>query len=145
MSSNVMFEPLAADSVYLRPLFLCYVQAGKPSYADDEVEGRLDLHRHIFRNPEATMILRMKGDGFKSQGLFGGDLLIADVSLKPNPGQLVVVLINGQQAIKRLSRLGDKLYLIDDNGPCKLIEAGENNNVQMLAVVTFTIHTIQGK
>lgn len=143
MSSNVVFEPWVAESVYLRPLFLCYVHAGAPPHADDEVEGRLDLNRHIFRNPEATIIFRMKGDAFKSQGIFDGDLLIADFSLKPNPGQLVVVIINGKRLVKRLLRLGNKLYLVDDAGPCELIEVGENNNVQMLAVVTFTIHTIK--
>lgn len=145
MSSNVVFKPGPADSIYLRPLFLCHVQAGAPSPAGDDLEGRLDLNSHIFSNPEDTIILRMKGGGFKSQGVFDGDLLIADISVKPNLGQLVVVLINGQQAIKRLSRLGDKLYLTEDTGPCKLIEAEGNNNIKMLAVITFTIHTIKHK
>jgi DNA polymerase V len=137
-----MFESLAADSIYLRPLFLCLIQAGKPSHADDEMDGRLDLNRHIFRNPESTMMVWMKGDGFKGEGIFDGDLVIADSSLKPHPTQLVVVMIDGQQAIKRLTRLGEKLYLTTDNGPSELIEVKGNSFVQILAVVTFTIHTI---
>jgi DNA polymerase V len=142
MNSSVVFESLAADSVYLRPLFLCLVQAGAPSHADDEMEGRLDLNHHIFRNPESTMMVWMKGDAFKSEGVFDGDLVIADSSLKPQPTQLVVVLINGQQRIRRLTRLEEKLYLTTDNGPSELIEVEGNSSVQILAVVTFTIHTI---
>lgn len=141
-TDNALADYMEDENIYLRPLFLCRVQAGHPSSADDEIEERLDLSRHIFKNPEATMILRMKGDAFKSQGVFNGDLLIADVSLEPYPGQLVVVLINGQRTVKRLARLGDKLYLRDDNGPCELIEAEGNKNIKMVAVVTFTIHTI---
>jgi DNA polymerase V len=132
---------LLTDAVYLRPLFLCTVHAGPPSPADDEIDCALDLNRHIFKRPETTIMVWMKGNAFRGEGIFDGDLLIADSSLEPHPGQLVVALVKGQQAVKRLSRLGDNLYLTTDGGPSELIEAEGNPGVQVLAVVTFTIHT----
>lgn len=130
-----------ADRTYLRPLFLCTVSAGPPSPADGEVDRDLDLNRHIFRSPETTMMVWMKGDAFRGEGIFEGDLLIADSSLEPRPGQLVVALVKGRQAVKRVSRLGDKLYLTADGGPSELVEVGGERGARVLAVVTFAIHT----
>lgn len=131
-----------ADSIYLRPLFLCLVPAGTPASADDEVDRRLDLNRHIFKNPESTLMAWMRGDGFRSAGVFDGDLLIADISLDPRPGQLVVVKADGEQRVMRLSERGGRLFLTADDGPCELIELGGRREINILAVVTFTIHTI---
>jgi DNA polymerase V len=129
------------DSVLLRPLFLCRVQAGYPSPADDEVEDRLDLNRHIFKKPESTMMVWMQGDGFRDEGVFDGDLLVADASVKPGEGNLVVVLVGQEQLIKKVTRRGGQLFLVDGTGPSEIIEVSAPG-VKILAVVTFTIHTI---
>ena len=84
---------LDTENIYLRPLFLSLVQAGYPSPAGDEIDQRLDLNEHIFRNPAMTIMVRMKGDFFKSQGVFNRDMVIADCSLEPQDRQLVVAVI----------------------------------------------------
>jgi DNA polymerase V len=129
------------DSVLLRPLFLCRVQAGYPSPADDEVEDRLDLNRHIFKKPESTMMVWMQGDGFKDEGVFDGDLLVADSSVKPREGNLVVVLAGQEQLIKKVARRGGQLFLVDGSGPSEMTDISDPG-IKILAVVTFTIHTI---
>jgi DNA polymerase V len=130
-----------AHDIYLRPLFLSRVPGGYPSPSDDEIECWVDLNRHIFKDPESTITLWMEGDHFRAHGVFHDDLVIADSSLEPRPGQLVVALVKGRRVIKRLSRVGDKLYLTADGGPSELIELEGNRAAQVLAVVTFTIHT----
>ena len=109
------------DNIYLRPLFLCLVPAGHPAPADDESDHRLDLNRHIFKNPESTLMAWMRGDGFRSAGVFDRDLLIADSSLDARPGQLVVAKVEGEQKVIRLSERGGRMFLKADDGPCELI------------------------
>ncbi len=135
---------LNTGSVYLRPLFLSLVQAGYPSPADDEVGQRLDLNEHIFRNPEMAIMVRMKGDFFKSQGIFHGDMVIADCSLEPKDGQLVVAMIEGEEVVRRFSRHGEKELLVVDEGLCELAVIGCGRAVRVLAAVTHTIHILPG-
>jgi DNA polymerase V len=130
------------ESIILRPLFLSGVQAGYPSPADDEVEERLDLSRHISKNPEATMMVWMRGDGFSGEGVYDGDLLVADSSVRPREGNLVVVRVGGEQLVKKVTRHGGALYMVDGGGPSEMLELKDSPEVQILAVVTFTIHTI---
>jgi DNA polymerase V len=131
-----------ADHIYLRPLFLCLVPAGTPAPADDEIDRRLDLNRHIFRNPESILMAWVRGDGFRSAGVFDGDLLVADSSQEARPGQLVVVKVGGEQRVMRLTERGGRLFLTADDGPCELVEVGAGREINILAVVTFTIHTV---
>ncbi|MBQ1844687.1 MAG: hypothetical protein II132_01895 [Desulfovibrio sp.] len=53
--------PMAPERAGL-PLFLSAVQAGFPSPADDSVEDKLDLHRHLVRNETAIFYLHASGD-----------------------------------------------------------------------------------
>jgi DNA polymerase V len=128
-------------SILLRPLFHSRVRAGYPSPADDDVDERLDLNRHIFRDPDATMMFWMRGGGFEDDGVFDGDLLIADTSLVPREGSLVVALVGQEQVVKKVARRGGVLYLVDGSGPSEMIEMNDRPDVKVLAVVNFTIHT----
>jgi DNA polymerase V len=142
ISHAVTVNYVVGDSMLLRPLFLGRVQAGYPTPADDEVDYDLDLNRHIFKSPETTMMVSMLGDGFKDDGVYDGDLLVADTSLRPREGNLVVVRIGTEQLIKKVTRRGGALYLVDGTGPSEMIELKDAADVKVLAVVTFTIHTI---
>lgn len=133
-----------AVQVYLRPLFLARVQGGYPSLASDEIECWVDLNRHVFKNPEATITLWMEGDHFRSHGVFHDDLVIADCSLEPRDGQLVVAMMEGARAVRRLSRRSGREFLVTDDGPGASVEIGGGRNVQIIAVVTHTVHIIPG-
>ena len=63
------------------PLYLCPIQAGFPSPADDFMDGRLDLHRHLVRNEAATFFLHVTGDSMLGAGIHDGDLLVVDRSV----------------------------------------------------------------
>jgi DNA polymerase V len=43
------------------PLFLVHISAGFPSPADEFIEGRLDLNRHLIKHPAATFFVRVTG------------------------------------------------------------------------------------
>ena len=61
-------------------LYSCPVSAGFPSPAEDYLEGKLDLNRHLIPHPLATFFVRVSGDSMLGAGIHSGDLLIVDRS-----------------------------------------------------------------
>ncbi len=91
------------------------------------------MNRQIFKNPETTIIVRMDGDYFKSQGNFHNDLVVADCAIEPQNGRLVVAIVRGQQLVRRLSQRGKSQIRVTDDGPGALAEVrgrskGQNNS-----------------
>lgn len=64
------------------PPILILVEAGFLSLADDYMEGKLDLHKHLVRNEAATFFLRAHGESMLGAGIHDGELLVVDGSLK---------------------------------------------------------------
>lgn len=94
------------------PLLATPVPAGFPSPADDFVERRLSLDDHLIRNPESTFLIRVAGDALAADGIHDGDLLVVDRALPPVAGSLVVAVVAGEFALRRLGRdAGDRLTL----------------------------------
>jgi DNA polymerase V len=110
--------------------------------AESEADCELEMNRHIFKNPETTIIVRMDGDYFKSQGIFHNDLVVADCAIEPQDGRLVVAMVKGQQIVRRLSRKGKREVLLTDDRPSTLMEVGGTRRVRIIAVVTHSIHVL---
>lgn len=53
---------------YKLPVFLGRLPAGFPSPADDYIEGKLDLNRHLIKHPAATFFVRVTGDSMLDPG-----------------------------------------------------------------------------
>lgn len=130
------------DDIYLRPLFMCRVQAGPPSPADDSVEEeRLNLNRFIFRNPNSTVLHRVKDDLLETFGIFKGDILVVDMSLEPEDRKLVLVEVGDEKVIRLVVRFQEKLFLA---AGCD-VDAHEEHRggaTKILGVVTYSIHTL---
>jgi DNA polymerase V len=129
------------DDIYLRPLFLCRVQAGPPSTADDHVEERLNLNRFIFRNPSSTILHRVEDDSLEAFGIFRGDILVIDRSLQPEDRKLVLVEVGGEKVIRLAVQLREKMFL-SAGGDTDMREELLEGAVRMLGVVTYSIHTL---
>ena len=84
------------------PLFSSRVSAGFPSPADDYLESTLDLNTHLIKHPAATFFVRAEGDSMIGRGIYSGDLLIVDRSIKPQNGQVIIAAIHGELTCKQL-------------------------------------------
>lgn len=51
----------------------------------------------------------------KESGIFVGDLLIVDRSLKPKSGDIVIVELEGELSVRRYERVGKKVTLSTDS------------------------------
>lgn len=125
------------------PLFGHKIAAGFPSPADDYIESRLDLNQLLVKNAPATFFLRVKGESMIGAGIFDGDILVVDRSIKPQHGAIVVAALDGELTVKRLSQASGKTALLPENPEFPPIHLKEGQELQIWGVVTNTIHTVR--
>jgi DNA polymerase V len=122
----------------VRPLFAARISAGFPSPAEDWIEGRLDLNRHLIKHPSATFYMRVIGDSM-SDDIREGDILVVDRAAEAEDGDVVVVRIFNDFTVKRLS-LGDgKLRLLAANESYAPIEITEDMDFEVWGKVLWSI------
>lgn len=63
--------------------------------ADDYMERGIDLNEQLIRNKPATFFFRMNSDAMVGAGIYHGDVLIVDRSIKAVSGKVIVAVING--------------------------------------------------
>lgn len=118
------------------------VAAGFPSPADDFLEDKLDLNERFIKHPAATFFVRVAGHSMIKAGINSGDLLIVDRSLEAKSGSIVVAVLNGDFTVKRISKRGERVFLIPENSNFNPIEITDESNFQVWGVVTNVIRTV---
>ena len=78
------------------------VRAGFPSPAQDHAVDRIDLMGRLVRHPQATFLLRIKGDSMREAGILDGAVVVVDRALKPRSGQVVIAIVDGEFTCKTL-------------------------------------------
>ena len=96
MNIDAVYAP-DLSTRYKLPVFLGRLPAGFPSPADDYLEGKLDLNRHLIKHPAATFFVRVTGDSMIGAGIHSGDLLVVDRSLEPADKHVVVAVLDGDR------------------------------------------------
>ena len=138
---DVLFFPLARTH-YSLPLYTCPVSAGFPSPAEDYLEGKLDLNKHLIEHPAATFFVRVSGDSMLGAGIHCGDLLIVDRALEATDGRVIIAVVNGELLVKRLHIKGKYLSLIADNPNYPPLQITAETEFQTWGVVTNVIHPL---
>ena len=108
--------------------------------ADDYMERGIDLNEQLIRNKPATFFFRMKGDAMKEAGIFDGDILIVDRSVKLVNGKVIVAILNGELLVRRFHKNFSSAFLIAENERYKNINLAEFSNFSVWGVVTYVIH-----
>jgi len=91
------------------------ITAGLPIYAQQEWDGTLILDRESFHGNN-LFALRIKGDSMKDAAILDGDLAICEPRQYAENGEIVVALINGEEAtVKRFFRHRDHIELRPEN------------------------------
>jgi repressor LexA len=87
------------------------ITAGLPMYAQQEWEGTVVVDSTIFRG-DNLFCLRIKGDSMKDAGIFDGDLAVCEPRQYAENGEVVAVLIHGEEAtVKRFFLYTDHIEL----------------------------------
>lgn len=127
---------------YKLPLYACKVQAGFPSPADDYMEGKLDLNKHLVKHPTATFFVRATGESMLGAGIHPGDILVVDRSLEAKHGKIVIAALDGELTVKRLSKTSSGTALLPENEKFDPIEITHESELVIWGVVTNVLHAV---
>ena len=141
MNIDAVYSP-DLSTRYALPIFLGRLPAGFPSPADDYLEGKLDLNRHLIKHPAATFFVRVTGDSMIGAGIHSGDLLVVDRSLEPADKNVVVAVLDGELTVKRLFKQNGLLRLLPENLNYQPIEITSQQTIEIWGVVTSVIHSL---
>lgn len=83
--------------------------------ADDYMERGIDLNEQLIRNKPATYFFRMNSDAMTGAGIFSGDTLIVDRSIKPTSGKVIIAILDGELLVRRLQKNFNSISLIAEN------------------------------
>ena len=73
------------------------ITAGLPIYAQQEWEGSLVVDAAVFRAPN-LFALRVRGDSMREAGILDGDLAVCEPRQYAVDGEIVVALVDGEEA-----------------------------------------------
>lgn len=105
---NIVLNSLETLKDYSIPL-LGYIAAGRPIEAIAQTE---DVNfKEIFSGPE-QFALQVKGDSMIEEGIMDGDLVICRRSETANNGEIVVALVDAQEATLKRIRFNSERNLI---------------------------------
>lgn len=114
------------------PLVGC-VQAGFPSPATEALQDTITLHQYLVEHVATSEIIPVPDDAMTREGIFKGDLAIIE-KRTARPGEIVLVDIDGDTAIRRLMRDSEGFWLEaaqDDEPP--IIKGSEIRILGVLA------------
>ena len=126
----------------LLPFYLHKAGAGFPSPATDYIEEDINLNIHLIKNAPATFVIRVQGKSMSNVGIYDGDLLIVDKSLKPKNFSIVIANVNDELVVKSLIKEKNLQFL--SSGSKNLgdkIIINSNSDIFIWGVVTYVIHS----
>jgi DNA polymerase V len=111
--------------------------------ADDYMERGIDLNEQLIRNKPATFFFRMNGDAMTGAGIFSGDIVIVDRSVKPVSGRIIIAALNGELLIRRFEKTFNKIRLIPETPKLAAIEIDTScDHFEVWGVVVYNIHKL---
>lgn len=113
------------------------IRAGMPTYAEENIEGYLDLESHLLK--KGDFLLRVKGDSMVNAGIFDGDLVLVKKSPVVQPGEIGVFLVDGESTVKEFQVIDGKPALVPKNKNYSIIFPAE---IYVIGKVTAVIRDL---
>jgi DNA polymerase V len=110
--------------------------------ADDYMERGIDLNEQLIRNKPATFFMRVSGSSMINAGIYDGDIVIVDRSIKPQNGKIVIAVIDGEMLIRRYEKTINKLRLIPETPKLSPIDVSEFMDFKIWGVVISIIRNL---
>ena len=115
--------------------------SGFGAAADDYMERGIDLNEELIRNKPATFFMRVSSDAMQESGIYKGDVVIVDRSLKAANGKIVIAVLNGDMLIRRFEKNKNSIRLVADMNRLATINIDAScEDFAVWGVVTYVIH-----
>ncbi len=115
------------------------VQAGFPSPAEDHAVTRLDLMEQLIKHPQATFMLRVRGDSMKDAGIMDGSVVLVDKAIQPRNGHVVVACIDNEYLCKYFVQRAGRIRLKAANSTYPDITPKDGQTLEIWGVVVASI------
>jgi DNA polymerase V len=110
--------------------------------ADDYMERGIDLNEQLVKNKPATFFMRVTSEAMKNAGIFKGDVVIVDRSVKATNGKVVIATLNGEMLIRRFEQTKNNIRLLPEANNLSAINIDAScEEFLVWGVVTYVIHT----
>ena len=119
------------------------VQGGFPSPAEDHAIERVDLNKVLIKHPQATFLMRVRGDSMREAGIDDGDVVLVDRAIKATHGHVVVAVVDGEFTVKRLWQRGRNVKLQPANPTYPDILPRDGQTIEVWGVVTNAIKAMR--
>ena len=125
------------------PFYLHKAGAGFPSPATDYIEEDVDLNIHLIKNVPATFIIRVQGKSMANVGIYDGDLLVVDKSLKPKNFSTVIANVHDELVVKNFVKTKNEQFLTSRSKKIEdKIIINNESDIFIWGVVTYVIHSV---
>ncbi len=115
--------------------------SGFGAATDDYAERGIDLNEQLIKNKPASFFMRVSGSSMINAGIFNGDIVIVDRSVKPANNKIVIAVIDGEMLIRRYEKTINKLRLVPETPKLSPIEVSEFSDCIIWGVVVCVIRT----
>jgi DNA polymerase V len=141
MNAAIKFTPqtLRNTARYLPRVTNLNAPCGKPESTDELFIEWMDLNKELIPRPRSTYGLTAFGDSMHDEGIDSGDLLIVDRDAEPQADSIVIVELDGEYTVKKLARVGHRLWLVPGNKDFQPIEVGREQFCKVWGVVQWII------
>lgn len=130
-------DRLESASNMIRIPLLGTIPAGGPVLSEEHVLDYFEVGSTLLKRPQGSFALRVTGLSMLNAGILEGDFVIANQSLKPKDGDIVIALVDGSNTVKRYRSHNGQVWLQAENPDYSDIEPTEFLEVQ--GVVTSVI------
>ena len=65
----------------------------------------------LIKHPQATFLLRVRGESMKDAGIFDNDVVLVDRAINPRSGHVVVAVVDGEFVCKMLWQQAGRIKL----------------------------------
>ncbi|TGM97300.1 LexA family protein [Leptospira dzoumogneensis] len=122
------------------PLLNVTLAAGFPRPSDDYLRKRLDPKDLLESNPSTTFYMRISGNAWSEYGIHDGDHVVIDRSIPPSHGRIAVVTYAGNFTIRRIGKVGDRLFFLERDNYLNLVPVEPEGDVEIWGIISFGIH-----
>jgi DNA polymerase V len=90
-----------------------------------------------------NFFMQVSGDAMMGAGIFHGDVVIVDRSVKAASGKVVIATLNGEMLIRRLEKTFNKIRLVPETTRLSPIDVDlSGSDFSIWGVVTYVIHAL---
>ena len=137
------FYDITQNSKLTIPILFASISAGQPLELEGALE-RIDLNEFFSGNSESSLLLRVSGESMCDVPIFDGDWIMLDRLKQVETGSIVVARLGTGYTIKRFKKKETsgkpKLYLVPCNARFEAQELLDDENNEILGVVTWIFH-----